>query len=269
MLKVFSFGGGRQSMAVLVLASQAILKYDAFLFSNVGNDAENPDTIKYFNEYALPFAQKHNLNLIEVSRIPTKGRNKDKSESLYQNLIFENRRTIEIPVHMKNGAPGRRACTHEFKIKVVGKWLSKHGATKENPAITGIGISLDEFQRARNKAYYDWQTLEYPLLDLKLTKDDCIKIIKDSGLPIPPKSACWFCPFHTNEEWIDLRIKKPELFQKAVDLEKTLNERRKMLNRDEIYLTQYGVPLNEAFDYQLKFFDESVELTCDTGHCFV
>jgi hypothetical protein len=268
MLKTFSFGGGRQSMAVLVLASQGKLNYDAFLFSNVGDDAENPDTIKYFNEYALPFAEKHKLNLKEIHRIPKKGRNKGNKESLYQNLILENRRTIEIPILMKNGAFGRRGCTHEFKIKVVGKWQKRNGATKDNPAITGIGISLDEYKRARNKAYYEWQILEYPLLDLRLTRDDCIKIIKESGLPVPPKSACWFCPFHSFQEWIELKKKKPELFQKAIDLEILLNKRRETLNKDEIFLTKKLVPLDKAFDNQLELFDD-VELTCDTGHCFV
>ena len=267
-MRTFSFGGGIQSMAVLVLAAQGKLHYDNFLFSNVGNDAENPDTINYFHTYAKPFAEKHNLNLLEISRVPTKGRNKGKSESLYQNLILENRRTLEIPVRMSNGSPGRRGCTYEFKIKVVARWQKKRGATKDNPAITGIGISLDEFQRARNKPYYDWQVLEYPLLDLKFERNHCKEVIEDSGLPVPPKSSCWFCPFHTYKEWSDLKKNKPDLFQKAVDLEILLNERRSKLGKDSIFLNQKCMPLNEAVSVQFDLFDE-VELTCDTGHCFV
>lgn len=33
--------------------------------------------------------------------------------------------------------------TVDFKIKVVGRWLKRHGATPQHPAVVGIGISLD------------------------------------------------------------------------------------------------------------------------------
>jgi len=65
-MRIFSFGGGRQSMAVLVLAAQGKVQYDAFLFANVGDDAENPDTLIYLRDYAYPFAEKHGLHLEEV-----------------------------------------------------------------------------------------------------------------------------------------------------------------------------------------------------------
>lgn len=267
-MRTFSFGGGRQSMAVLVLAAQNKLQYDAFLFSNVGEDSENPQTIKYFNEIAKPFSEKHNLNLIELHRIPVKGRNKGKIETLYSNLIYDKRRTIEIPVRMSNGATGKRSCTYEFKIKVVAKWQKKNGATLNNPAITGLGISLDEIHRARTKSYVDFQILEYPLLDLKLTANDCIEIIKESGLPVPPKSSCWFCPFHSRKEWSDMLINQPDLFRKAVELEKTLNLRRQQLNKDPIFFNNKAIPLQDAVEAQLDIF-ETDDRTCDTGHCFV
>jgi hypothetical protein len=41
-LKVFSFGGGVQSMGVMVLAARGVLDYKTFLFANVGDDSEYP-----------------------------------------------------------------------------------------------------------------------------------------------------------------------------------------------------------------------------------
>ena len=38
MLKVFSYGGGVQSTAALVLAAQGKIDYQTFLFCNVGAD---------------------------------------------------------------------------------------------------------------------------------------------------------------------------------------------------------------------------------------
>lgn len=50
-VNVFSFGGGVQSTAVLVLQATGRLPrdYDHFVFANVGNDSEHPDVINYYN----------------------------------------------------------------------------------------------------------------------------------------------------------------------------------------------------------------------------
>jgi 3'-phosphoadenosine 5'-phosphosulfate sulfotransferase (PAPS reductase)/FAD synthetase len=47
MIRVFSYGGGVQSTAALVLAAQGVIDYHTFLFANVGEDSENPDTLAY------------------------------------------------------------------------------------------------------------------------------------------------------------------------------------------------------------------------------
>ncbi|MFJ4917205.1 phosphoadenosine phosphosulfate reductase, partial [Streptomyces sp. NPDC088726] len=67
-LRTFSFGGGWQSMAALVLAAQGGIDYRTFLFANVGDDSENPGTLAYFTEHAAPYAAAHGLDLIELER---------------------------------------------------------------------------------------------------------------------------------------------------------------------------------------------------------
>ena len=39
-----------------------------------------------------------------------------------------------------------------------------------------------------------------------------------AGEPVPPKSSCWFCPFHLSEQWVELRAKHPALFEHALEL---------------------------------------------------
>lgn len=81
-LKTFSFGGGVQSMAALVLAAQGKIDYKVFVFSNVGDDSEHPATLRYLQEYAIPFARSHGLEIHVVDR-----RKRDGSvETLYQRL---------------------------------------------------------------------------------------------------------------------------------------------------------------------------------------
>src|SRR5487761_1297550 len=145
LLQVFSYGGGVQSTAALVLAAQGNIDYPTFLFCNVGDDSENPRTLTYVLEVAMPFAKDHGIELIELHHTRF-----GEPETIYQRLTRPESRSIGIPVRMSNGAPGTRACTSDFKIKVAAKWLREHGATKDDPAIVGMGISLDEFQRMRN-----------------------------------------------------------------------------------------------------------------------
>src|SRR5947209_5246716 len=52
MIRVFSYGGGVQSTAALVLAAQGKIDYPTFLFCNVGADSENPETLTYVEQYA-------------------------------------------------------------------------------------------------------------------------------------------------------------------------------------------------------------------------
>lgn len=261
-LRVFSFGGGVQSTAVLVLAAQGRVTYDAYIFSNVGEDSENPDTLAYFRVFAQPFALRFGLPLIEIRKQWRDGR----AHTLLQALRAE-KRGVMIPARMTNGAPGNRNCTKTFKIDVIAKWQREHGATTESPAITGLGISTDEIRRARTDSGIAYQKLEYPLLSLRLSRDDCKRIITEAGLPLPPKSSCWFCPFKTYREWASMKRDKPALFRQAVALEAELGQRMGAIGRDPVWLSQHCRPLEDAFSADQLSFDEAWD-TCESGYCF-
>src|SRR6266568_209503 len=108
MLSVFSFGGGVQSTAALVLAASGKIDYQTFLFCNVGADSENPETLAYVRDVALPYANTHGIALLEVCKTRRDG----SAETIYQRLTRPGSRSIGIPVRMNgSGAPGRRSCT--------------------------------------------------------------------------------------------------------------------------------------------------------------
>lgn len=261
--RYFSFGGGVQSMAVLVLAVQGRVQYDEFLFSNVGHDSENPATIAYVENVAKPYAAANGIELTELQKLY-----RGETETIAQ-WLERDKRTIGLPVFLASGMPANRNCTSKFKIDVIARYQKQHGATKENPCATGLGISLDEIQRARSESGIAWQALEYPLLDLRMYRRDCMRVIADAGLPVPPKSSCWFCPFHRRDEWTRMKREQPELFAKAVALETMLNERRATLGRDEIYLHASLQPLERAVGDQMAFDFSESDMPCDTGYCFV
>lgn len=262
-MRAFSNGGGVQSTAALILSAQGKIDFPVHLFSNVGEDSENPDTLVYVKEFLAPYAKSHGVQFIELRR------EANDHETLYQRTMREER-TIGIPVRMANGAPGRRTCTQSYKRSVIHQWLGK------GQHIVGLGISLDEFKRMRTDSGYKNIANEYPLIDLRLSRANCLKIIEAEGLPEPPKSSCWFCPYHKFSAWAQMRAEHPELFQKAVDLEVVLNRKRAALGKDNIFLSYKCKPLDQAIpeqaiavpplQYQLPLFEEDA---CESGYCMV
>ena len=268
-LRVVSYGGGVQSTALLALAAAARIPHRTFLFSNVGDDSEHPGTIAFVRDHAIPFAERHGIALHVLHRTRRDGTR----ETLLGRLTKAGSRSIPIPVRMSNtGAPGTRSCTMDFKLRVIAKWLKAHGASPSAPAHVAIGFSTDEAHRMSGKVRA-FEIVEYPLLDLLLSRDDCKQIIRDAGLPVPPKSSCYFCPFHRPSMWQQMRKHEPDLFAKSIALEDLLNERRDLLGKDHVYLTRFGKPLREAIvdDGQIDMFPILAAPdtdTCDSGACW-
>src|SRR5262245_23073751 len=128
----------------MVLAAQGRIGFKVFLFANVGEDSEHPDTLRYVREVAAPFASRAGIELVELHRVPTRGRHRGTIETLYGRLTRLGSRSLPIPVRMSNGAPGTRSCTADFKVRVIGAELRRRGATVDQPATVALGISTDE-----------------------------------------------------------------------------------------------------------------------------
>jgi hypothetical protein len=203
----------------------------------------------------MPYAEANGIELVELSK-----RMKDGSVETIIGRI--NRRPASVPIPLKmgvGGPPASRACTADFKIGVIEKELRRRGATKDEKATVGLGISIDEVDRAGTKIdpNSDYQLREYPLIDLDIARDQCATIIRSAGLPVPPRSACFFCPNHKDEEWRKLARDEPALFEESCQLEEELHRRGKVLQAKRIaegerpggdfYFTRHGVFLRDLF----------------------
>jgi hypothetical protein len=232
----------------------------------VGDDSENPDTLKYVEEYIKPFAEDNGIRFEIINKY-----RKGEIETL-RSRIFSTRRSIPIPLRMGTGAPGNRTCTVDFKIRNVDKWANKNrnGASE---LIVGLGISTDEIQRARTRPREEiykgfWKSIEYPLIDLGLSRQDCRNIINEAGLPTPPKSSCYFCPFHSDLAWHELRQHQPDLFWDAVKIDNHLREKRQRLcPKDAVWMHRKLIPLDQAIADQPFLMDINDLDNCESGYC--
>ncbi len=265
-INAYSNGGGVQSIAALVLAAEKKIAFNLFLFANVGEDSENPDTLKYMEQYAMPFAQQNGIEMIELRKIRKDG----SRDTLYGRITNPKLNFIGIPVRMSTGFPASRACTQDFKIRVIDKELARRGVTKDSPANVGIGFSMDEIQRmSPDDPKFPRIHKVYPLIDLRLNRNDCLKIIQGAGLPVPPKSSCYFCPFHSVRAWIELRDKQPELYAKSVELEQFINTRRAKKQQNSIFSSDKLVPLDKMVELasQQTSLIEDTNDACGVWHC--
>lgn len=263
-LRVISYGGGVQSTAMIVLATQGKIDADLAVFANVGPHSESTHTLAYL-PHITAWAAERGVSIVERRWVDRTGRARD----LYDDLVGDNR-TIPIPVYMAGGAPGRRQCTARYKIEVVGRYLRELGATADNPAVVHVGISTDEWQRVNTRRAQPWEIPTYPLIELGLSRQDCANIITEAGLPVPGKSSCWFCPFRGPRRWAEDRRDRPEQFAAGVALEERLNEKRATLSKDPVFLTPTLRPLADLVEAQPELFPTGTfnDGECDEGYCW-
>ena len=144
-----------------------------------------------------------------------------------------------------------RSCTADYKIKPIEKKIKqlaeiKRGE-KEAKVTQWIGISYDEIQRMKESQQY-WTKLRYPLIELEMHRHHCKEWMAKNGYPEPPRSACYYCPFHSDHEWRNLRNSDPEHFAKAIAFDKDIRElsKRDQAMKMDAYLHRSCKPLDEV-----------------------
>lgn len=123
--------------------------------------------------------------------------------------------TLEGNMVMNATLPGAAfgwgSCTMKWKIAPQNKWsehsgLCKAAWTNGRKVSKMIGFEAGEEYR-RNKAHTSNDTrfdYLYPLISWGWDREECKARIREAGLPVPPKSACVFCPNMKPEEILDL-----------------------------------------------------------------
>ena len=143
----------------------------------------------------------------------------------------------------RNGRHGmsQRHCTLDYKITVILRELRKR---REGRCVRQyIGISYDEVHRMK-ASKHPWLLNAYPLVDRRMTRQHCLAWMQSHGYPEPPRSACVFCPYHNDTEWLRLA---PAEFADAVAYEKRLQAAYDQTPLDGVpYLHASRVPLDQV-----------------------
>ena len=107
-----------------------------------------------------------------------------------------------------------------------------------------IGISLDEVIRMK-PSFESWQVNRWPLVEQRMSRQDCLTWLRRYGYPEPPKSSCIGCPFHSDTMWRAMRDDDAEAWADAIAVDRMIRSGLRGV-RGEVYLHRQAIPLDQA-----------------------
>ena len=271
-IHIISLGGGVQSSTMALMAAHGDLTPmpEYAIFADTQNEPESVYSWLEWLDERLPFP---------IVRI-TKGCLRDAVLTVRTSRKGNSYTNSNVPAFLKTSGLRKegkqmRQCTRDFKIDIIlrevrklatpsiRQWKSSNKSLPI-PVIQWIGISRDEIFRIK-PSRLPYISHRWPLIELGMTRWKCLDWMKDKGYPPPPRSACVFCPYHSDAEWRRLRDQEPSEFKKAVKFEQEYQialsriERRQavpFLHRSLLPLDQVDFSTDEDHGQQVMFGNE-------------
>jgi hypothetical protein len=214
MIRVVSLGAGVQSTTVALLAKHGALgRVDCAIFA----DTRWEPAAVYRHLSWLMFEANLGFPIHLVSAGDLRADSIARSNTT-------GKRFAAVPWHILKpdgkAAMGRRQCTKEYKLRPIQRKVVEllGGKRPAGGCQLLIGISRDEALRAKpSRVRYVDNT--FPLLDLGMSRTDCLTWLADNGYPMPPRSSCLGCPFHSDVEWRGLTL---EEFADTVEVDRAI-----------------------------------------------
>lgn len=237
MKHILSLGAGVQSSTVEKLASHGLITPmpTCGLFADTGDE---PDEVYKWLSW-IESTSAFPIIRVSIGRLSLAATTPRPSRSQKHYL------KPAIPVFFKgeDSGKGKRTCTMDFKITPIERYANLiRGGEK---VTMWMGISTDEAHRMHT-AVKPWIVNRYPLIELGMSRSDCIQWMKDHGYPEPPRSSCRYCPFHSDDEWLRLKSQHPRDFAKAVEFERQYQDASKLVFKSVPYLHKSRVPLDQV-----------------------
>lgn len=189
---VLSLGAGVNSTALMLYLVDQGLPLNEVIFADTG--AERPETYEYLKKYTIPYLNEKKIPFTTV----------------------RNKKTLIERCMQGHSLPDRRYrwSTRDFKIRPIYSYLKSKAPTR-----TYMGICYDEIHRVKS-SQIEWNTNIYPLVEKRITRLGCVRIIQNHGWEIPVKSGCFFCPFTSKRGLYEIWLTHPDLWKQAIALEK-------------------------------------------------
>jgi hypothetical protein len=217
-VRVLSYGGGLDSMAMLLLAIKNHDLPDVVVFADVSNASptkdptdpgEWPSTYRHLREVVMPLCRKHGLRFVWLTtdKYPIRG-----SRSLFGYF----KQTHSMPTRQS------RLCTSASKVERVRDFCRDEFPGR--PIEMWIGFEAGEEERAKKDPHAlskrgSARTTRFPLIEARICRCRAEEMVRRAGFPVPRKSACVFCPFSSRGDFLTLKRELPRVFSEVEKLE--------------------------------------------------
>ena len=220
-LRILSLGAGVQSTTLYLMAERGEIEpFHCAIFADTGWESEatyaHLGWLKQVGKTPIITVQSDKGSIFEWS-LEMKSRGIGKAESCMP--FFTS----------KNGQKGMlmRQCSDHFKLRPIKKETRRLlGLVPRQRAPKGavdmvIGISMDEARRMRLSRERMLEN-SFPLVEMGMRRYHCVEwLSKNYAGLVVPKSACVGCPFHSNNEWRQVKESK-QGWKQAVELDKSI-----------------------------------------------
>ena len=193
---ICGISGGKDSSALAVYLSDTVPEMEYF-FCDTG--AELPETYEYLTRLQVILGKP-------IARLnATRG---------FDHWFEVFRGTLP--------SPQMRWCTKNMKIKPIEEWIG------DAPAVSYVAIRADESNR---KGYISTKSniqSRFPFVEDGIDREAVMRILEDAGIGLPKyyewrtRSGCYFCFYQRKAEWIGLAERHPDLFERAVAIERKM-----------------------------------------------
>jgi 3'-phosphoadenosine 5'-phosphosulfate sulfotransferase (PAPS reductase)/FAD synthetase len=196
---VLGLSGGKDSSALAIYMRDRFPDMEYF-FCDTG--AELPETYEYLNR--LEAAVGKPIERLNASR------DFDHWLEVYQGTL---------------PSPQMRWCTKNLKIKPLEEWVG------DDEVISYVAIRADENRLGYVSTKPNIEAV-FPFREDGIDRAGVDRILDEAGIGLPAyyewrtRSGCYFCFFQRKHEWVGLRDRHPDLFEKAVAYEEKVNYRR-------------------------------------------
>lgn len=208
-----SYGMGVDSTAVLVGWWRRGIRPDWIGFAEVGN--ETPETYAY-RAVIDAWLARVGFPAITVVQYRLKKQPKNGHYTTLEENCLVNKTLPSL-------AFGRKACNRKWKGEPLDRTVKetfaehiRHGG-KVSRAI-GYDAGPCDSKRGGVESEGPWRWI-YPLREWGWDRERCEREIAAAGLPVPPKSACFYCPSTKPAELVQLAKRHPDLARRAIIME--------------------------------------------------
>ncbi len=245
-IKILSLGWGVQSWTLAaMIALREIESVDYMIHADTTHEASW--TYAHAEKWT-PWLKDHRQKVITVK--PAKNKLG----------AFNQYKGVYIPAYTSNGKSNgqlRRQCTGDWKIAPMRRMIQK--LRDREQVELWLGITLDEFQRMKNSDV-KYIVNRWPLIEMKMTRLDCMNWLDGRGLDIPLKSACSFCPYHTTREWQNIKA-SPSDWNEAIRHDEAI---RKIRPPFDLFVHPARIPL---VDVDLRTAEEKGQMRLWDDEC--